>query len=192
MKSPLTVNIKPNIKLEVIPDGFLKTIIKKMTYKYLFSAGAIILFSCQPQVEDKSTAVGLDGWLEGNSQEKFDEIAHQLGGFSKTMVEVSYRYSELYWAGLDENWGYADHQVEHIIEAMEDGLKRRPLRAESAEDFMENTLPMMEEVILKKDKEEFIKGFRALTSACNACHAKEGESFIMIQEPQQRLSPVRW
>lgn len=159
---------------------------------FLYSALSIAFYSCQPQAVDKSTTVGLDGWLEGNSEEKFEEIAHQLGGFSRTMVEVSYRYSELYWAGMDENWDYADHQVEHIIEALEDGLKRRPLRAESAEDFMENTLPEMEAVILKKDKEEFIKGFRALTSACNACHAKEGESFIMIKEPETRLSPVRW
>ncbi|WP_373521022.1 hypothetical protein [Aquiflexum sp.] len=159
---------------------------------FLYSALILFLSSCQTISEDKSTAVGLDGWLEGNSEEKFEEIAHQLGGFSRTMVEVSYRYSELYWAGMDENWGYADHQVEHIIEAMEDGLKRRPVRTESAEDFMETTLPELEAVILKKDKEEFIKGFRALTSACNACHAKEGESFIMIQEPPNRLSPVRW
>ncbi|WP_373493877.1 hypothetical protein [Aquiflexum sp.] len=163
-----------------------------MKKTYLYCAIAIIFYSCQPQAEDKSTAVGLDGWLEGNSEEKFDVIANQLGGFSRTMVEVSYRYSELYWAGMDENWDYADHQVEHIIEAMEDGLKRRPLRAGSAEDFMENTLPHIEELIQKKDKEEFIKGFRALTSACNACHAKEGESYIMIQEPENRLSPVRW
>lgn len=159
---------------------------------FLYSALVMIFYSCQPQAVDNSTAVGLDGWLEGSNEEKFEEIAHQLGGFSRTMVEVSYRYSELYWAGMDENWDYADHQVEHIIEAMEDGLKRRPLRAESAEDFMENTIPQIESVILKKDKEEFIKGFRALTSACNACHAKEGESFIMIQEPENRLSPVRW
>jgi hypothetical protein len=151
-----------------------------------------ILISCQTKNEEKSSAVGLDGWLKGNSEEKFEEVAHQLGGFSRTMVEVSYRYAELYWAGMDENWEYADHQVEHIIEAMEDGLKRRPVREESAVDFMEQTIPFMEQLIAKKNKEEFIIGFRTITSACNACHAKEGESFIMIQEPETRLSPVRW
>lgn len=163
-----------------------------MKFNYLIIFSIFILFSCQTQTKEKSSAVGLDGWLKGNNEEKFEEVAHQLGGFSKTMVEVSYRYSELYWAGLDENWEYADHQVEHIIEAMEDGLKRRPVREESAVDFMEQTIPFMEKLISKKDKEEFIIGFRTITSACNACHAKEGESFIMIQEPETRLSPVRW
>lgn len=163
-----------------------------MKITLLIISSIFILFSCQTQPEDKSTAVGLDGWLKGNNEEKFEEVAHQLGGFSRTMVEVSYRYSELYWAGMDENWEYADHQVEHIIEAMEDGLKRRLVREESAGDFMEQTIPLMEELISKKDKEEFIIGFRTITSACNACHAKEGESFIMIQVPETRLSPVRW
>lgn len=159
---------------------------------YLFTITS--LFACQTNIqqEEKSTAVGHEGWLEGTSEEKFEEIAHQLGGFSKTMVEVSYRYSELYWAGMDENWGYADHQVEHIIEALEDGLKRRPERAASAESFMKDALPAIEEVIKKEDKEEFLKGFRAFTSACNACHALEGESFIMIKEPEVRTSPVRF
>jgi hypothetical protein len=152
----------------------------------------LFLTSCNQPHEEKSSKVGLDGWLEGTSEEKFEEVAHQLGGFSKTMVEVGYRYSELYWAGIDENWGYADHQIEHIIEAMEDGLKRRPVRVESAKDFMEETLPYMEELLEKKDKEEFLKGFQVFTSACNACHAKEGESAIMIQIPLNRTSPVRF
>lgn len=150
------------------------------------------IMACQSPNEEKSTAVGLDGWLEGTTEEKFDEVAHQLGGFSRTMVEVGYRYSELYWAAMDENWGYADHQVEHIIEAMEDGLKRRPSRAESAEEFMKETLPYMESLVEKEDKEEFLKGFQIFTSACNACHAKEGESAIMIQLPLNRTSPVRF
>lgn len=162
--------------------------------KYLLAAATVVLFQyCQPSQSSNTTSShGEDGWLSGTDEEKFDEIAHQLGGFSKTMIEVSYRYSELYWAGMDENWGYAEHQIEHIIEAMEDGLKRRPVRAASAEAFMEEAIPAMEEIIETKNKEEFIKGFRAFTSACNACHAKENESYIVIQEPLNRLSPVRF
>lgn len=161
--------------------------------KLIFTIGtALALVACQSTTEEKSTSVGLDGWLEGTSEEKFEEVAHQLGGYSRTMVEVGYRYSELYWAVMDENWGYADHQIEHIIEAMEDGLKRRPVRAASAEEFMKETLPYMESLLEKEDKEEFLKGFQLFTSACNACHAKEGESAIMIQLPLNRTSPVRF
>jgi hypothetical protein len=163
-----------------------------MKKKIIFLGVCFSIASCQQSIEEKSTSVGLDGWLEGTTEEKFEEVAHQLGDFSRTMVEVGYRYSELYWAGMDENWGYAEHQIEHIIEAMEDGLKRRPVRVESATDFMEETLPLIEELVEKKDKEEFLKGFQVFTSACNACHAKEGESSIMIQIPLNRTSPVRF
>lgn len=163
-----------------------------MKFKLSIAALTFLAFSCQTNTTENSAAVGTDGWLEGTTEERLDEVAHQLGGFSRTMVEVGYRYSELYWAGMDENWGYADHQIEHIIEAMEDGLKRRPVRAESSKSFMEENLPQMEELIKTENQEEFLKGFQTFTSACNACHAKEGESAIMIQIPEQRLSPVRF
>jgi len=148
------------------------------------------LTACNNQ--EKTYSSGTDGWLSGTQKEKFDEVANQFGGFSRTMVEVSYRYSELYWAGQDGNWDYADHQLEHLVEVLEDGLKRRPARAESAQDFINHTVPEIEDLIIKEDKEAFLQGFRSLTSACNACHAKEGESFIMIREPEVRTSPVRF
>ncbi|WP_228527834.1 hypothetical protein [Pararhodonellum marinum] len=153
-----------------------------------------LFFSCEvsEKSSEESKSVGPDGWLSGTTEERLDEVAHQLGGFSRTMVEVSYRYSELYWAGQDENWRYAEHQLEHIIEAMEDGLKRRPVRAASAEDFMQESIPAMEALVEKEDKEAFLDGFKSFTTGCNACHAKEGESYILIQEPQQRTSPVRF
>lgn len=154
----------------------------------LFSS--LILTSCQN--EQKVYESGSDGWLRGTEEEKFDEVANQLGGFSRTMIEVAYRYSELYWAGQDENWAYADHQLEHLVETLEHGLTRRPARAESAQDFINHSVPAMEELIIQENKEQFLQGFRSLTTACNACHAKEGESFIIIKEPEIRTSPVRF
>lgn len=149
------------------------------------------LLSCSHQ-PDTYSELGAEGWLKGTDEEKMEELAHQLGGFSRTMVEVSYRYSELYWAGEDENWKYAEHQLEHLLEALEDGLTRRPIRKNPAADFLENTLPNMEKAIASGNKEVFDEGFRTLTMGCNACHAKEGEGFIQIQKPLNRSSPVRF
>lgn len=152
-----------------------------------------LFFGCNHATEsDTYSELGSEGWLKGNTDEKLEEVAHQFGGFSRTMVEVSYRYSELYWAGEDENWKYADHQLEHIVEAMEDGLKRRPIRAASAVEFMEKIIPEMEEAIASEDKDSFLAGYKTFTAGCNACHAKEGEGFIVIQQPLTRLSPVRF
>ncbi|KEO74173.1 hypothetical protein [Anditalea andensis] len=161
----------------------------KNTFLFLLLAGSTLI-ACNNQ--SKTYPSGSDGWLTGTEEEKFEEVASQLGGFSRTMIEVAYRYSELYWAGQDENWDYADHQLEHLVEVLEDGLKRRPARAESAQDFLQHTVSEMEELIVKEEKVAFLEGFRSLTTACNACHAREGESFIVIREPEFRTSPVRF
>jgi hypothetical protein len=151
---------------------------------------SLIFWACGGQQDQASSGPG--GWLTGTQDEKFDEVANQLGGFSRTMVEVGYRYSELYWAGQDENWEYADHQLEHILEALEDGIKRRPARADNTNEFIETHLHEMEGLIIDGDQEAFLQGFKTLTAGCNACHSKEGESFIVIREPEVRTSPVRF
>ncbi|EON79461.1 hypothetical protein ADIS_0028 [Lunatimonas lonarensis] len=160
--------------------------------KYLLlSVSFAFLIACNHKT-DTYSELGNNGWLKGSDEEKMEEIAHQLGGFSRTMVEVSYRYSELYWAGEDQNWKYAEHQLEHLVEALEDGLTRRPVRATSSKDFLEKTVPSVEEAIASEDKAVFDEGFRTLTLGCNVCHAKEGEGFIRIQKPLVRSSPVRF
>ena len=53
-------------------------------------------------------------WIKGNEQKKLETIENQFRGFDMAMVETGYRYQELYWAGQDENWEYADYQLEKI------------------------------------------------------------------------------
>jgi hypothetical protein len=45
--------------------------------------------------------------LTGSDEDKFDHVARQLRGFDMAMMEVGYRYTELFWAGQDKNWDYA-------------------------------------------------------------------------------------
>lgn len=154
----------------------------------LVSAFAMIN-ACAP--EENTEAVGQAGWLKGTPTEKFEEITHQLQGFSRTMTEVGYRYQELYWAGKDMNWEYADYQVEHIYEAIEQGNVRRPEHEASGKNFVENILPMMEKAIASKDTTEFIKAFEIVTVNCNACHAMEEVPFLTVKTPTERQSPIR-
>lgn len=129
-------------------------------------------------------------WLPEDDAEKFKAIENQLGGFSVTMEEVGYRYTELYWAGRDRNWGYADYQLEKIESAIEDGIVRRPARAESARDFLDDDVPPLRETIDDRDGEAFDEQIEQFTSACNTCHAKEDVPFVQIAPPEHRLSPV--
>ena len=133
-----------------------------------------------------------ESWLKGNNIEKNLIIEEQFGGFSKTMMEVGYRYSELYWAALDENWDYAEHQIEHIEEAMERGLVRRPERSNSAQAFLKNFIPLVYKAIESKDSTQFFESFESMRQECNSCHIRENEEYIVIEYPEIRLSPVRF
>lgn len=131
-------------------------------------------------------------WLTGGPEERFALISKQLRGFDVAMVETGYRYTELFWAGQDRNWGFAEYQVDKIRTAIEYGLERRPKRAASAQTFLTNALPAIKEAVLKKDPAVFKERFAALTTACNVCHALEKMPFVTVQPPEQRHSPVRF
>lgn len=64
------------------------------------------------QKTDKETAQG--DWIKGTETEQIKTIEKQFRGFDNAMVETGYRYQELYWAGQDQNWEYADYQIEKI------------------------------------------------------------------------------
>ena len=107
------------------------------------------------------------------------------------MIETGYRYQELYWAGQDQNWEYANYQLKKIKVAIENGLQRRPKRAKSAEYFISSVLPKMQKAIDSKSKYFFDESFEDVTLNCNNCHAMEKVSYFNVQKPLQRQSPIR-
>ena len=147
------------------------------------------LFACDSV--DKNKSSGADGWLKGDEDQKLETIAKHLRGFDMAMVETGYRYQELYWAGKDENWEYAAYQAEKIKIAIENGLERRPKRAESAKNFLNVALPEMDSSIASRDTTQFTRAFNALTANCIACHALEKVAYVTVKTPVERQSPVR-
>ncbi len=149
---------------------------------------AISILGCDSQKTNQKKG----GWLEhGSSEEKFKKVSKHLRGFDMAMVETGYRYTELYWAGKDQNWGYAAYQAEKIETAIKNGIERRPKRAKSAQMIF----PVINEVkksIAEKDLERFNSSFNNLTQTCNACHVAEKMSFVQVRFPQFRLSPVQF
>lgn len=145
------------------------------------------LFSCGPESEKA------DGeWIRGTAQEKIDALERNIGGFGTAMREVDHRYQELYWAGKDENWEYADYQLEDLEEAIENGIERRPKRAQSAKHFLDVTIPDMEDAIRSKDSTTFFVEFERLRTGCNNCHQMEDVPFIQVGIPKGRLSSIRF
>lgn len=131
-----------------------------------------------------------DSWLRGDANERFHTVAEHLRGFGPAMIEVGYRYVELYWAGHDENWGYAEHQLEEMVEVVDLALERRPERRESSEMFFYNSVRAMEEAVAARDRGMFMERFERFTTNCNACHVSEGVPFFRVAQPTFRLSPI--
>ncbi len=162
----------------------------------LITTGTILIitafiFSACSSANDDTTPAGKNGWLKGNTQEKFNVVAGQLQGFGFAMSQVHYRFIELYWAGKDENWEYAGYQLEEMTEVLEDGFVRRPERYKSSENFMKISLPLVEDAIKKKDSELFGNNIELLIAACNTCHVQEEVAFMNIVAPEQRFTAVR-
>lgn len=147
----------------------------------------LIIAGCsRPDSAAVPVASGDGGWLAGTVDERFDTVARQLRGFDVAMVETGYRYTELYWAIQDGNWGYADYQVKKIRTAVEHGLERRPKRAASAETFLTLVIPALEEAIAQQDDALAQDRLITLRSTCNTCHEHEQVEFVHIGVPQVR------
>ena len=133
-----------------------------------------------------------DGWLVKLAPDaRTEAIQRQLRGFETTMAEVAYRYTEMYWGGIDGNWDYAAHMQEELRKALDLGLERRPEYRKSAETFLLTAaLPQVGEAIKKKDLGLFKQRIDGLRAGCSACHAAEKHAFIKIAVPTVRRNPL--
>lgn len=161
----------------------------------LVAAGAAAAWTratAQTHQHQQAATPEATGWLAKLASEaRTEAIERQLRGFETTMAEVAYRYGELYWGGVDGNWGYAEHMHEELGKALELGLERRPQYRQSAEKFLLKTaLPQVGDAIKKKDQALFKKRIEALRAACTGCHAAEKHAFIKIGLPTVRRNPV--
>jgi len=161
----------------------------------LVTLGAVVAWTAalaQHSHEKMQEAGDGSEWLVKMSPDaRAKAIERQLRGWETTMAEVSYRYTEMYWGGVDGNWDYAAHMAEELQKAMELGLERRPQYRKSAETFvLKTTLPQIGEAIKKKDQALFKQRIEGLRAACTGCHAAEKHAFIKIGVPTVRRNPI--
>jgi cytochrome c556 len=146
--------------------------------------------SSQNRSPDEGRAVEGSEWLRGDVETRFALVAKHLRGFDMAMVEVGYRYGELYWASREQNWEYAAYQLGKIETAVANGVERRPLRAASARMF-DGVVTQVRAAIDRRDTSALETAIETLTATCNACHQAERVPYIHVAPPGVRLSPVR-
>jgi hypothetical protein len=132
---------------------------------------------------------GGSAWPTGSTDERIESLADHIGGFSRAMMEVGYRYNELFFAGTERNWELAEYHAAKIGDAIEQGIERRPGRRPSAEIFLERELGALLDAIGARDPAAFERDYLRLTEGCNACHLREDVQFIVIRQPDRRIYP---
>ncbi len=156
---------------------------------YLFTAMMILIgvVACQTETAQQYET----RWAGENLEEIIASFENQFGGFDKTMMETGYRYNELYWAGQDGNWAYAEYQLDEMLGSLEDGFIRRPDRELSSAQFVNQAVPQLMETIQNEDREAFLQSFVRFASSCNTCHAMEEVPFVQVIIPELRTSLVK-
>jgi len=142
---------------------------------------------------DRAPAQGETGttWLKGEADDQMVAVEKQLRGLDVAMVEIGYRFGELYWAGQDRNWDYAKYQGDKVRLALELALERRPKRAASAQSFLKEDLPALVAAIDAKDPARYQAALEQVRTACAKCHVAESVPFFTAQYPERRVSVIR-
>lgn len=155
--------------------------------KFIFIGIVALLFvSCEKPKDSHAEGE----WIKGTKQEQIEIKERQFGGFGSTMIEVGYRYNELYWAGQNENWDYAEYQLEDMENAMKKGFERRPNREKNANHFMKVSLPEVMKAVQERSKAKFDKSFEELRISCTACHAMENLPSFVVETPKVNTSVI--
>ena len=109
-----------------------------------------------------------------------DALRPKLGDI---MVAAQWRHIKLWFAGKSQNWDLANYQVDRIRESLETAaLLYTGIPAEDVNNTAD-PIEAIRDAIEAKDSAKFVKGFNALTAACNSCHEHVGRGFIVIQVP---------
>ena len=144
-----------------------------------------VAVSCRHDVPKNGTRI------RGNSDARWTAVARHLRGLDVAMVEIGYRYQELYWSGVDSNWEYAEYQLKKIDLALENALERRPKRRASAQAIFVPSLGELRQAIALRQRSRFEGSFSAMTAACNSCHVAEGVASFHVRLPTDRQASIR-
>jgi hypothetical protein len=161
----------------------------------LVGAGALTAWSiavAQTHMHMHSMEKDKGGWLVRLGPDaRVQAIERQLRGFETTMAEVAYRYTEMYFGGIDGNWGYAEHMGSELGKTFELGLERRPEYRKNADAlFLKGPYRLVMDAIKAKDTALFQQRIETLRAACTSCHAAEAHPYIKIGVPTVRRNPV--
>lgn len=119
---------------------------------------------------------------------------------SHAMQDVSYHFSNLWFAGQSQNWDLANfywsetrshlHWAVRIIPVRQDNAGVEIKLADILEAMENGPLKQLGEAIAAKDPVAFEKAYRFSMENCYACHKAADKPFLRPQIPTQPETPI--
>jgi hypothetical protein len=119
---------------------------------------------------------------------------------SHVMQDVSYHFSNLWFAGQYQNWDLANFYASETKSHLRWAVRVIPVRKDNAghevvlkpvlEGLENGPLKELQDAIAKHDKPTFEVAYRRTMEACYGCHKAADKPFIRPQIPSEPESPI--
>lgn len=131
---------------------------------------------------------------------EIDAIKSKLTDQSHVMQDVSYHFSNLWFAGQHENWDLANFYWSETRSHLRWAVRIIPKRKDNAgqdvdlvailQAFENGPLQRLQAAITAKDKAAFEQNYRTSMETCYACHKAADKPFLRLQIPERPETPL--
>ena len=127
----------------------------------------------------------------GSDKEKLNNVVKVIPSTADIMFQMGERYRNLYWAGKQGKWEFAQYQTEEMQSLIKELILTRPNRAATAQAFLLDAFKGFENAIEQKDWPKFQNAFALMREQCMICHRQNEHAFIVLNKtPPKGNSPA--
>jgi len=138
-----------------------------------------------------ATASAQEDWRKtAPVEKKIQNLVEVMPGAATLMIEMGFRYQNLYWAAKQGKWEFAQYQAEEMEGLVKTLMITRPKRAKTAEAFLKTGFAALEPALKARDLTRFEAGFEKMRQACMTCHQQNEHAFVTLPLPKRAYSPV--
>lgn len=127
-------------------------------------------------------------------------IKGKLPDQAHAMQDVGYHFSNLWFAGQQENWPLATFYNQEVLSHLKWAVRIIPKRKDLAgaeidleailQAFENSPWTQLKDAIAAGDKTAFDKAYRFTLDTCYACHKASDKPFIRLQIPTEPETPI--
>jgi hypothetical protein len=141
---------------------------------------------------DHSSSVSADDLVALKAES--ERLRTLIPSQSHSMVDVSYHFTNLWFAGQHSNWPLAQFYLQQVRGHIKWALRIAPVRKTKAgelklqekfEPFDSEKLADIEKGIAAKDRRAFSAAYRETLSGCNDCHVASDKPYLRVVVPNQ-------